>query len=209
MRVREPRAGWMLFLWLWAVVFGGVPLLILSSGASSTSGDSPVLLLLFPLVAGGVLAWLARRSLRAGFHLEHDGVHGAHDAETDVVPWDEVERIEWRWAEETSGVQVNGRPLPDGYALHALLRDGRAVRLMQRVAARYGQQQDINDQMTRAQAAGLLPVEFDGTIPTHGEGQWSGTPPSRSHTSWGGGDLPPAGSSPLDAGDDGPAWPTG
>ena len=94
------------------------------------------------------------------------------------------------------------------------------MRLMQRVAAKYGQQQDLNEQLVRARTAGALPVPFDATIPTHGEGAWSGTPPppSRAHTSWGSGDLPPAGDSPLDdgddrddrdVGDDGPVWPTG
>lgn len=212
MRIREPRAGWSVFLWLWAALFGGIPLFILFSGATSDQGDRPVLLLvLFPLIAVVVLGAMVRRSMRAGFELADDGIHGAHDAETTVVPWTDVERIGWRWAEDTSGVKVNGRPLPDGYALHAFLVDGRAVRLMQRVAAKYGQQQDLNEQMARAQAAGALPVAFDATLPTHGEGEWSGTPPSRNHTTWDGGDLPPAGSSPLadDGKDDGPVWPSG
>lgn len=198
MRIREPRAGWAWFLWLWGAGFGGIPLVMLVSGATSTTGEPPVLfLLLFPAIAAAVLVPVVRRTLRAGFHLETDGIHGAHDAEASVVPWAEVERIEWRWAEETSGVTVNDRPLPDGYALHALLRDGRVVRLMQRVAPRYGQQQDLNQQLARAQAAGAVPVPFDATIPTHGEGEWSGTPPSRahtgrSHTDWTSADLPPA-----------------
>lgn len=232
MRIREPRAGWMGFLWLWATVFGGIPLFILVTGATSEGGAPLLFLLLFPTIAVAVMVPMVRRSTRAGFVLDDDGIHGAHDAETDVVPWDEVDRIAWRWAEETSGVKVNGRPLPDGYALHAMLRDGRAVRLMQRVAAKYGQQQDLNEQLVRAGAAGALPVPFDATIPTHGEGEWSGTPPppsrrrSGAHTSWGSGDLPPAGNSPLDDGagaadgaadvgdvgdvrDDGPVWPTG
>ena len=207
MRIREPRAGWMAFLWVWAAIFGGVPLVMLV--AAPFAGGAPVLfLLLFPLIAAGVLAVAVRRSLRAGFTLGEEGIHGAHDAETDVVPWGEVERILWRWSEETSGVRVNGRPLPDGYALHARLRDGREVRLMQRVAATYGQQQDCNEQLAAAAASGRLPVPFDATIPTHDGGQWSGTPPPRSHTRWRAEDLPPAPGSPLDD-DDEPVWPTG
>ena len=206
MRIREPRAGWIAFLWLWGLVFGGVPLVML--GAAGGSGAPVPFLLLFPLIAAVVLGGVLRRSLRSGFTLEEDGIHGAHDAESDVVPWDEVDRIVWRWAEATSNVQVNGRPLPDGYALHALLHDGREVRLMQRVAATYGQQQDCNEQLAAAGASGVLPVPFDATIPTHDGGEWSGTPPPRSHTSWDAEDLPPARRSPL-GGDDGPVWPTG
>lgn len=207
MKIREPRAGWTWFLWLWAAGFGGVPLFILVTGTNG--GDAPVLvLLLFPAVAVAVLVPMVRRTLQVGFTLAPDGIHGAHDAEATVVPWDQVEGIAWRWAEETSGVTVNGRPLPDGYALHALLTDGRPVRLMQRVAPTYGQQQDLNEQLARAQSAGVLPVPFDATIPTHDGGAWSGTPPSRSHTTWDGGDLPPAPGSPL-GGADGPVWPTG
>lgn len=209
MRIREPRARWTWLLWVWAAVFGGIPLFILVTGTTSSDGDRPVLfLLLFPAIAVAVLVLLVRRSLRAGFEFGADGIHGAHDAETRVVPWDEVARIEWRWSEETSGVKVNGRPLPDGYALHAVLHDGRAVRLMQRVAASYGQQQELNERVVRAQAAGALPVAFDATIPTHGDGQWSGTPPSRTHTTWDGGDLPPPGGSPLGDGGDAPVWPS-
>ena len=207
MQFREPRAGWVAFLWLWALFFGGVPLVMLGAGAAA--GGAPVpFLLLFPLIAVAVLVPVTRRSLRAGFSLEEDGIHGAHDAESDVLPWAEVDRIQWRWAQETSGVKVNGRPLPDGYALHALLRDGREVRLMQRVAATYGQQQDCNEQLAAATASGALPVPFDATIPTHDGGEWSGTPPPRGHTRWDSEDLPPAPDSPL-GGDDGPVWPTG
>lgn len=199
MEIREPRARWTVFLWLWALLFGGIPLLMLVMGVGSAGGPPVLLLLLFPAIAVAVVVPVARRTLQVGFTLAPDGIHGAHDAEDTVLPWGEVERIAWRWAEETSGVTVNGRPLPDGYALHAVLPDGRAVRLMQRVAATYGQQQDLNEQMARANTAGALPVPFDATIPTHGGGVWSGTPPSppgprsRSHTTWDGGDLPPAG----------------
>lgn len=213
MQIREPRAGSSWLLWLWALMFGGIPLVMLVTGIGDAGGPAVFLLLLFPAIAVAVLVPLGRRTLQVGFTLAEDGIHGAHDAEDTVLPWGEVERIVWRWAEETSGVKVNGRPLPDGYALHAVLTDGRAVRLMQRVAAKYGQQQDLNEQMARANATGVLPVPFDATIPTHGGGAWSGTPPSppsRSHTTWDGGDLPPAGDSPLAGGgrDDGPSWPS-
>lgn len=208
MRIREPRAGWTWFLWLWAALFGGVPLVMLVAGGASQGGAPVLFLLLFPAIAVAVLVPMVRRAMRVGFDLEQDGIHGAHDAEDSVVPWSEVDRIAWRWAEETSGVRVNGRPLPDGYALHAVLRDGRAVRLMQRVAARYGQQQDLNEQLARATTTGALPVPFDATIPTHGAGEWSGTPPPRSHTSWDGGDVPPPGASPLGGDGDQPAWPS-
>ena len=207
MQFREPRAGWVGFLWLWALVFGGVPLLMLAVGGAT--GAPVVFLLLFPAIAVAVLVPTTRRSMRAGFSLEEDGIHGAHDAESDVLPWDQVERILWRFSRETSGVKVNGRPLPDGYALHARLHDGREVRLMQRVASTYGQQQDCNEQLAAAAAAGALPVPFDATIPTHDGGAWSGTPPPRSHMRWGADELPPATDSPLDDGDDGPVWPTG
>lgn len=209
MKIREPRAGGMAFLWLWAVFFGGVPMLMLFMGTDVEGNAPPLFLLLFPAVAVAVLIPMVRRSMRAGFHLEQDGIRGAHDAETTVVPWADIDRIVWRWSEQTSNVKVNGRPLPDGYALHAVLRDGRAVRLMQRVAARYGQQQDLNDQMARAGTAGVLPVPFDATIPTHGEGEWSGTPPPRSHSTWDADDLPPAVRSPLERGGSAPHWPTG
>ncbi|MDZ7705091.1 MAG: hypothetical protein U5L04_11485 [Trueperaceae bacterium] len=212
MRIREPRARGSWFIWLWAAMFGGIPLFILLSGATSDDGSRPVLfLLLFPAIAVAVLVSMSSM-LRAGFSFEEDGIHGAHDAEKTVVPWADVERIVWRWSEETSGVKVNGQPLPDGYALHAELHDGRAVRLMQRVAPKYGQQQDLNEQLVRAQATGALPVPFDATIPTHGQGEWSGTPPPRGHMVWDGGDLPPASDSPLGQGEGGdadPAWPTG
>ncbi len=213
MKIREPRAGWTWFLWLWAAVFGGIPLMMLFTGAGAGGGPT-VFLLLFPAIAVAVMVPMTRRALRAGFMLADDGIHGAHDAEDTVVPWSQVERITWRWAEEASGVKVNGRPLPDGYALHAELTDGRAVRLMQGVAAKYGQQQDLNAQLAEAGTAGALPVPFDATIPTHDGGEWSGTPPSRNHTTWDGGDLPPAGDSPLAGGradaeqDGGPVWPT-
>lgn len=206
MRIREPRAGWVAFLWLWAAFFGGIPLLMLTMGAGRLG--APVLfILLFPLIALVVVGTTARRSLRAGFRLEPDGIHGAHDAERSVVPWDEVDHIAWRWSRETSGVKVNGSPLPDGYALHAVLRDGREVRLMQRVASRYGQQQDCNEQMAAAVLAGAVPCRFDATIPTHDGGAWSGTPPP-GHTTWRGDELPPASGSPLGRDDD-PVWPTG
>lgn len=203
---REPRAGWVAFLWLWAIFFGGVPLLMLGVGAATGGGAPVAFLLLFPLIAVAVLVPTTRRSLRSGFSFEEDGIHGAHDAESDVLPWGEVEQLLWRWSQETSGVKVNGRPLPDGYALHARLRDGREVRLMQRVASTYGQQQDGNEQLAAAAASGVLPVPFDATIPTHDGGEWSGTPPPRHHTRWDPEDLPPATDSPLD---DGPVWPTG
>ncbi len=207
MRIREPRAGWMGFLWLWALFFGGIPLFMLT--VAVPAGGPVLFILLFPLIAVAVMVPMTRRSLRAGFHLEDDGIHGAHDAEADVLPWSEVERIVWRWSHETSGVQVNGRALPDGYALHAVLRDGREVRLMQRVAPTYGQQQDLNEQLARATASGALPVPFDATIPTHDGGAWSGTPPP-GHTRWSGDDLPPAPDSPLEGRtEDGPVWPTG
>lgn len=201
MRIREPRATWMAFLWVWALLFGGIPLVMLPMVARD--GGPVPLLLLFPVVAAVVLAGTLRRSLRAGFRLTGDGIEGVHDAEDHLVPWSDVSHVEWRWAEETSGVKVNGRPLPDGYALHAVLHGGRVVRLMQRVAPRYGQQQDCNEQLARAHADGLLPVPFDATIPTHDEGAWSGTPPpppgSDQHTVWRGGEVPPPGE---------PAWPT-
>jgi hypothetical protein len=207
MRIREPRAGHTAFLWLWGAMFGGIPLVILVAGPTGAERP-PFWLWLFPLIAFVVVGATARRSLRSGFSLEDDGIHGAHDAESDVIPWGEVERIEWRWSRETSGVEVNGRPLPDGYALHAVLHDGRGVRLMQRVASRYGQQQDLNEAMVRAVHEGALRVPFDATIPTHDGGQWSGTPPPpRNHTAWDADDLPPAADSPL-GGDDGPVWPT-
>lgn len=204
MRIREPRAGWVVFLWIWALFFGGVPLVILVVGWSDPARPPVLFILLFVVIAAAVLGATARWSLRAGFRLERDGIHGAHDAERSVVPWDEVERLAWRWSKETTGMKVNGRPLPDGYALHAVLRDGREVRLMQRVAPRYGQQQDLNDQLTRAAAAGALPVPFDATIPTHDGGEWSGTPPPN-HTTWTGADLPPPTS--RRSGDE-PFWPT-
>lgn len=210
MRIREPRAAHLAFFWIWGAFFGGIPLVILVAGGSGEPSDAaPFWLWLFPLIAAVVVGASLRRTLRAGFRLEQDGIHGAHDAESDVVPWEEIERIEWRWAAETSGVKVNGRPLPDGYALHAVLRDGRAVRLMQRVAPKYGQQQRLNDQVTRAVVKGALPVPFDSTIPTHDGGQWSGTPPPSGHTTWSGDDLPPASGSLLGRkDDDGPSWPT-
>ena len=208
MRIREPRSPHAWFFWVWGAFFGGIPLLVLLAGGTGEPSDAPPFFLwLFPLVAVGVVGASLRRTLRAGFRFEEDGIHGAHDAESDVVPWDEVDRIVWRWADETSGVKVNGRPLPDGYALHAVLVDGRQVRLMQRVAPRYGQQQDLNDQLARAQLAGALRVAFDATIPTHDGGTWSGTPPPRGHTSWSGDDLPPAPDAPLGRGDE-PTWPT-
>ncbi len=197
MEIREPRASWTWFLWLWAALFGGIPLMLLVMGAGSGDGP-PAFLLLFPVIAVAVLVPMTRRTLQVGFTLAEDGIHGAHDAEDTVLPWDQVERITWRWAEETSGVKVNGRPLPDGYALHAELTDGRAVRLMQRVAPKYGQQQDLNEQMARARNAGALPVPF--TARRRGR--------HRNHTTWHGGDLPPAGGSPLGTAD-GPVWPNG
>lgn len=207
MRIREPRSSHTAFFWLWGAIFGGVPLAMMVLGGASSGDAPPFFLALFPVIAAVVVGGSLRRSMRSGFRFEEDGIHGAHDAESDVVPWGEVERIAWRWADETSGIEVNGRPLPDGYALHAVLRDGRAVRLMQRVAPRYGQQQDLNDQLARAAASGVLPVPYDAVIPTHDGGEWSGTPPPPGHTTWSSGDLPPAGASPLDD-DDEPSWPT-
>ncbi len=204
MRIREPRAGWMVFLWVWALFFGGIPLFILFTSWSGVNRPPVPFILVFVGIAAAVVVGTARWSLRAGFRFEEDGIHGAHDAERTVVPWEEVQRLTWQWAEETSGMEVNGRPLPDGYALHAVLRDGRTVRLMQRVAPRYGQQQDLNDQLARAAASGALPVPFDAMIPTHDGGEWSGTPPPRNHTTWTTEDLPPA---QQPSGDE-PFWPT-
>ena len=52
---REPRAGWVAFLWLWAIFFGGVPLLMLGVGAATGGGAPVAFLLLFPLIAFAVL----------------------------------------------------------------------------------------------------------------------------------------------------------
>lgn len=215
MRVREPREGWVAFVWVWAAIFGGVPLAALRSG-EAVDGPVPVLLLL-PLIAVGVLVGVLRRSLRAGFTLAEDGIHGAHDSEDEVLPWSQVARLEWRWSGPTSDVKVNDEPLPSGPALHAVLHDGRAVRVMQRVARRRRQRRRIAATLASARSAGLLPVPFDADADVSAGlldaiRRVGGSTP----TVWGTGgeELPSAGwpvepgsQDAIDGPDDPPAWP--
>lgn len=209
----------MLFLLVWAAGFGGIPAVVIVSSVGDGAGV-PLLVWLFPIVAVVVVVAGLRRHRRAGFVLTEHGIRGAHDVETALLPWSDVERIEWRHAGPTSSVRVNGRPLPSGPALFAVGVDGRAWRLTQSCAADAAQQQRINDRMAEATAAGRLPVVFDPDVPDgDGEppgaaGPTAGRAPDerwedaavRRWSSSGVGEAPPQADSPLD--DDPPVWPS-
>lgn len=190
-RIHEPRASWTWMLWLGAAVFAGVPLLLLTQVASP-GGPPALLLFAFPLAVAAVLVLVTRTSQRPGFTLAADGIHGGHAAGGRVLPWADVSEVAWRYAQDTGSADARGDRAPEGYAVHAILHDGGEVRLMDRVASRYGQQQDINEQLAAARGARVLPVGLDARIPTHDDGAWSGTPPSPGLTHWTGQELPSA-----------------
>ena len=157
MRIREPRERWILGLCLWGALFGGVPLVMMATTLAGglegeVSGPLPPLLFLalFPGIAALVVGTGLRRWSRSGFTVSRDGLAGAHDAEREVVPWDVVDRFEWRHAGPTSSVRVNDRPLPSGPALFAVLTDGRVLRVMQACAPRGHQRERIHRQLDDA-----------------------------------------------------------
>lgn len=219
MRVREPREPWIAFLFVWAAGFGGIPAVLIASSVADGVGV-PLLLWLFPAVAAIVVVIGVRRVRRAGFVLSEVGIEGAHDVESGLLPWSDVERIEWRHAGPTSSVRVNGRPLPSGPALYAVGGGGRAWRLMQSCATRDAQLARINDRLAQVAAAGRLPVVFDPDVPTPTGGDdgtddpaISGPAPAdrweetavRRWSSSGAGEEPPQADSSLD---DPPVWPS-
>ena len=172
MRIREPREGWILGLCLWGALFGGIPMVILV-GAVRGNGELPPVLFvaLFPVIAAVVVGLALRRWFRSGFTVTTDGLRGAHDAEGRTVPWEEVQRFEWRDVGPTSDVRVNDRPLPSGPALFAVLDDGRALRVMQACAPRAGQRRRIHRQLDEAYEQGIVPVHLDRRVhPGHGPG---------------------------------------
>ena len=163
----------MWFLLLWGIGFGGIPRVLMVGTVFGTlevqsdgpASSSPLLFLsLFPAIAVAVVWFGMRRWLRSGFTFTDEGITGAHDDEEGLVAWDRVARIRWRFAGPTSDVRINGRPLPSGPALFAVLDDGSELRLMQACADSPADQRRMVRQLDRAVASGVVPVPVERDV---------------------------------------------
>lgn len=144
---------------LLGVAFVAAPFLTGAGQAGDGDQQHVAFTALFVLVGLGVVARGLRDAARMGFRVDHDGIHGAHHAERDVVPWSQVSRLGWGEATETRRRASRNVPVEvTGNVIYAHLTDGRKVRVTQRLTNDYADQEQIDAQLRAAVARGLVPV---------------------------------------------------